>query len=195
MGLLDRLFSFVSGGSGGAGAKGASASGPKARKPVETVYLAADEASSLGDVTFMRRSNTIRRTFPGTVNSPGTKEMVAEVASMEASLERVSEGLPGTEVKEVAVNLTGGVPKPVKKTFAQPMSQAELDQRKRGSSLGVNRPGVPAAAPKEQQPIPAAGSAPAATAPAASEPQESALRTAKPGVIDPFKQMARDLNN
>ena len=186
MGLLNRLFSFVSGGSG---AKGASASGPKARKPVETMFLAADEASSLGDVTFMRRSNTIRRTFPGTADSPGTKEMVAEVASMEASLEKVSEGLPGTEVKEVAVNLTGGVPKPVKKTFAQPMSQAELDQRKRGSSLGVNRPGVPAAAPKEQEPI-----TQAASTQAASEPQVSPLRTAKPGVIDPFKQMARDLN-
>ena len=173
MGLFDRLFSS------GSGANSA-ASGPKARKPAETVYLDADQSSSLGDVNFMRRSNTIRRTFPGTADSPGNKEMVAEVASMEAKLEKVSEGLPGAATDSGPVSLSDGVPKPVKKTFAQPMSQSELDQRKRGSAVAVNAPGVAPATmkkPKQEQ----------------SQPADS-TSSAAAGAIDPFKAMARDLN-
>jgi radical SAM superfamily enzyme with C-terminal helix-hairpin-helix motif len=134
----------------------------------------------------MKRSNTIRHTFPGTVDNPGIKEMVAEVSSMDSRLEKVSEGLPGAAGSEVEVNLTGGVPKPVKKTFAKPMSQAELDQRKKGSSVGVNVPGGPAAIKKEQE---------EAAAAQASQPQISQLSTAKPGAIDPFKQMVKELNS
>ncbi len=178
MGLFDRLFSS------GSGASNAPA-GPKPKKPTETVFLAADEASSLGDVNFMRRSNTIRRTFPGTADNPGNKEMVAEVASMEARMEKVSQGLPGSETEEGSMSLTGGVPKPVKKTFAKQISQAELDQRKKGSSLGVNVPGGPAAIKKEQE---------QAASTKASQPQPSPLNTAKPGAIDPFRQMVKDLN-
>jgi hypothetical protein len=47
----------------------------------ESFFLDADASSSMGNVEFMRRSNTIRRTFPGNADSPGDKEMVAEVAS------------------------------------------------------------------------------------------------------------------
>ncbi len=180
MGLFDRLFSS------GSGANSAP-SGPKARKPAETVYLDADQASSLGDVNFMRRSNTIRHTFPGTADNPGNKEMVAEVASMEAKLEKMSEGLPGSEPQDSSMSLTGGVPKPVKKTFAQPMSQAELEQRKKGSALGVNVPGGPAAIKKEAEQAKAAAQT--------NQRQDSPLNTAKPGAIDPFKQMVKDLNN
>jgi hypothetical protein len=183
MGLFDRLFSSGS----GANSAPSADSGPKARKPAETVYLDPDQSSSLGDVTFMRRSNTIRHTFPGTVDNPGDKEMVAEVASMEAKLEKVSEGLPGAASEAATMGLTGGVPKPVKKTFAQQMSQAELDQRKRGSALGVNVPGGPAAIKKEQEQNAASS--------ASAQPQGSGLNTAKPGAIDPFKQMVKDLNS
>jgi CheY-like chemotaxis protein len=178
MGLFDRLFS-----SGSDASK--PTAGPQARKPAETKFLEADEASSLGDVNFMRRSNTIRRTFPGTADSPGDKEMVAEVASMEARLEKATQGLPGTEVADVSMNLTDGIPKPVKKTFAQQMSQAELDQRKKGSALGVNVPIVAASASKEKEE--------AAKAAGASS-TSSGLNAAKPGAIDPFKQMVKDLN-
>jgi hypothetical protein len=162
MGLFDRLFSS------GSGANSA-ASGPKARKPAETVYLDADQSSSLGDVNFMRRSNTIRRTFPGT-----------------------SEGLPGAASDSGPVSLSDGVPKPVKKTFAQTMSQAELDQRKKGSAVGVNVPGGPAAIKQEKEQKAAAASS---SAQPALANQQSALNTAKPGAIDPFKQMVKDLNS
>ena len=178
MGLFDRLFASGS----GAGAARPQDK-PKAKKEVETFFLEPDAASTLGDVNFMRRSNTIRHTFPGTASSPGNKEMVEEVASMEAELKNVTPGLGGVTSQDTEVNLTGGVPKPVKKTFAQPMSAAELEQRKRGSAVAVNAPGTPAAARMEKE-----------NSSASSQPQISQLNTAKPGSIDPFKQMVKDLN-
>ena len=176
MGLFDRLFNS---GAGAASPKDK----PKAKQEAETFFLEPDAASSLGDVNFMRRSNTIRHTFPGTASSPGNKELVEEVASMEAELKKATPGLGGVEAKEMEVNLTGGVPKPVKKTFAKQMSAAELEQRKKGSAVAVNAPGTPAPARKKEADA------------AASQPQISQLNTAKPGSIDPFKQMVKDLNS
>ncbi|MGB5136373.1 MAG: hypothetical protein WBN89_14505 [Prochlorococcaceae cyanobacterium] len=179
MGLFDRLFSFGSG-------KGSAQSGtpdakPKPKKATETVYLAPDEATSLGDVNFMRRSNTIRHTFPGSASNPGQKEMVAEVGSMEARVEKMTEGLPGTETAGGSVSLTGGVPKPVKKTFAQQMSPAELQQRQKGAAVApVNAPGAPAARKQSTQASPTTPSSPAAT---------------KPGAIDAFRDMVKDINS
>lgn len=174
MGLFDRLFGSK------AASSAAEANAPK--KPDNTYFLEPEASSSLGNVSFMKRSNTIRRTFPGTVDNPGTKEMVAEVASMEARLEKVSEGLPGGASTEAEVNLTGGVPKPVKKTFAQTMSQAELEQRMKGSAVGVNVIGGPAAIKKDKEDQAAAQGQPAIT-----------QSGGKPGAIDPFKAMAKDL--
>lgn len=178
MGLFDRL----------RGAKPAStaAEANTSKKPDEGFYLEPDAASSLGDVNLMKRSNTIRHTFPGTRDNPGGKEMVAEVSSMEAKLEKVSEGLPGAAPAETGVSLTGGVPKPVKKTFAKQLSQAELEQRKKGSGVSVNVPGGPAAVKKEKE---------QAAAAQPSQPMISQLADAKPGAIDPFKQMVKELNS
>ena len=181
MGLFDRLFAPRAGNAN----SGKSPAQPK--QEVETFFLDADASSSMGNVEFMRRSNTIRRTFPGTADSPGNKEMVAEVASMEAKLEKMSEGLGGQTSQQEAINLTGGIPKPVKKTFAQTMSQAELDQRMKGSAVGVNVPGGPAAIKMEKEQ--------AAPSQPIGQPQISQQPTGKPGAIDPFKQMVRDLNS
>jgi hypothetical protein len=135
----------------------------------------------MGDVNFMRRPNTIRRTFPGSADSPGQKEMIQEVASMEARLETMTPGLAGTSTDtDVEVNLTGGVPKPVKKTFAQQLSPAQLAQRMKGTAVSVNQP----------------GGAPSARQAKASESEDAASPAAgRAGSIDPFKSMAKDLNS
>ncbi|MFM7361233.1 MAG: hypothetical protein ACKOBY_00600 [Cyanobium sp.] len=180
MGLFDRFRGQASTNSSSPKVAGSAAEANPNKKD-DTFFLDADSSSSLGDVNFMRRSNTIRRTFPGNADSPGNKEMVAEVASMEAKLEKMTPGLAGINPEEAEVSLTDGVPKPVKKTFAQPMSQAELDQRKRGSAVAVNAPGVAPATmkkPKEEM----------------TQPADSAATTAA-GAIDPFKSMARDLRS
>lgn len=182
MGLFDRLL-----GNRSASVKvSGQGSGAAAKADKEPVFLDPDAASSLGDVNFMRRSNTIRHTFPGTADSPGNKEMVAEVASMEARLETMTPGLAGTNPnQDVNVDLTGGIPKPVKKTFAKPMSQAELDQRMRGSAVAVNEP---------VQAAPVARKAELKEEAASQQPQIS-QQGAKPGDINPFKAMAKDLRS
>lgn len=180
MGLFDRLL-----GKGSTSVKVSGQGGnaaPKAAK--EAVFLDPDAASSLGDVNFMRRSNTIRHTFPGTADNPGNKEMVAEVASMEAKLEKMSPGLAGINPDtDVNVDLTGGIPKPVKKTFAKPMSQAELEQRKRGTAVAANEPAAAAPVARKAE-LKAEG---------ASQQPQITQQGAKPGDINPFKAMAKDL--
>jgi hypothetical protein len=177
MGLFDRLL-------GSRASEKANQPAPvsKPKQEETTFFLDSDASSSLGNVEFMRRSNRIRRTFPGNADSPGQKELVQEVASMEARLEASTPGLAGESINDdTTVNLTGGVPKPVKKTFAQPMTQAELDQRKKGAAVAVNAPAAaPAAARK-------------ASADAGSGQPGSSQPGGKPGDINPFKAMARDL--
>jgi hypothetical protein len=177
MGLFDRLL-----GSRSSEVKISGQSEPrKAKKAEEAFFLDPDASTSMGDVNFMRRPNTIRRTFPGSADSPGQKEMIQEVASMEARLETMTPGLAGTSTDtDVEVNLTGGVPKPVKKTFAQQLSPAQLAQRMKGSAVSVNQP----------------GGAPSARQAKASESEDAATPAAgRAGSIDPFKSMAKDLNS
>ncbi|MEB3306991.1 MAG: hypothetical protein VKK98_02445 [Cyanobacteriota bacterium] len=174
MGLFDRL----------RGAKPAAKPADAAAKADNTFFLDADASSTMGDVNLMRRSNTIRHTFPGTADNPGTKEMVQEVSSTQAKLEKASDGLPGMGAKDESISLTGGVPKPVKKTFAKQMSEAELSQRLKGTAVsGVNVPGGPAAVKKEKEEA------------AASQPQITSQQPSKPGSTDAFKSMVRDLTS
>ena len=176
MGLFDRLL-----GSRSDGVKISGQSEPaKAKKAEDAFFLDPDASTSMGDVNFMRRSNTIRRTFPGTADSPGQKEMIQEVASMEARLDTMTPGLAGISTDtDVDVNLTGGVPKPVKKTFAQTMSPAQLAQRMKGSAVAVNQPG---AAPAARQ------------AKDSGSEGDATPASGRAGAIDPFKSMAKDLN-
>jgi hypothetical protein len=111
--------------------------------------------------------------------------MVQEVASMEARVEKLSPGLPGSGVQEESVDLTGGIPKPVKKTFAEKLSESELNQRMKGSAVGVNVTGGPAAIQQEKV---------KASQEASQQPALTNQAISKPGSIDAFKLMAKDLN-
>ena len=192
------------------------------RKPGESeggdksFYLDADKSSSLGDVEFMRRSNTIRHTFPGTADNPGMKERFEDVASMEAQMGKVSDGLPEAGGNQSVARVDPGVPKAVKKTFAQPMSQQQLQDRLKGSAVSTNVPGTtsktapiasaaPVAKPSQPTPQPAGSAqwtpAPAmktvAPAPGTKVNKDSSGNvtpgSAKPGSIDPFKDMLKDM--
>ncbi len=173
MGLLDRLLGKRSSISGQADAAKA------ARKP-EAYYLDADASSSLGDVEFMRRSNTIRHTFPGNADSPGEKELVQKVGSMEARLEKSSPGLSVTgEAGTAAAGGSAAMANPVKKSFAKQISAAELEQRLKGAAVkGVNEAGAPGRRP----------ASPGADQPAITQ------QSSKPGDPGSFRSWARDLN-
>ena len=160
---------------------------PAKEKPAE-FFLDADASSSLGDVNYMRESKTIRRTFPGTAASPGTKEQIMEVAAETEKLEKRSEGLGGVVKKEESITLNAGIPTPVKKTFATQVSTEEMSKRLKGTAItGVNTPAPADAAPvgRKEELKPEEG-------PVAKE--GSAAPSSKPGSIDPFRQMVRDLN-
>ena len=178
MGLFDRLL-----GKPASSVKVAGQAPSPPNQEEKTFFLDADASSSLGNVKFMRRSNTIRRTFPGNADSPGGKELVAEVASMEARVEKSTPGLGGTTAQEQEISLTGGVPKQVKKTFAQQMSASELEQRMKGSAVAVNAPGAQA------------GPARKVKAEESDSQAGSVSQGNRPGSIDPWKSAARELNS
>jgi hypothetical protein len=72
------------------------------------------------------------------------------------------------------------VPKPVKKTFAQQISTAVLEQRMKGAAVKpTNEPTVVSKKPEQQ---------------AATSAAPSPLEGAKPGDADAFRAWARDLN-
>ena len=160
---------------------------PAKEKPSE-FFLDADSSSSLGNVDYMREAKTIRRTFPGTVDSPGTKEQIMTVAAETESLDKRSEGLGDARKVDDSINLTAGVPKPVKKTFAEQVSTAEMSKRLKGTAItGVNAPAPADAAPVARKEELKAKQEPAVKV-------GSAAPSSKPGSIDPFRQMVRDLN-
>ncbi|UPM50529.1 hypothetical protein MY494_01645 [Synechococcus sp. A10-1-5-1] len=178
MGLFDRLL--------GSDKPQAPATKREPAKKEEAFFLDADTSSSMGNVDFMRQSNTIRRTFPGTVDNPGNKEIVDEVASLTARRVKESAGLGDPKPAEAQADLTGGIPKQVKKTFCEPMTMAELDERKRGSSFGVNVPGGPAAIKAEQEQQ-------AEVAAQEQKPASTSTSQSKAGDIGAFKGWVKDL--
>ena len=192
MGLFDRL---LKSGSKNDGQQGL----PKDRvkEKTEAFFLDSDASSSYGNVDYMREAKTIRRTFPGTADNPGNKELVTKVDAMDVMVGTRSKGLGDEKPNEepsIPSVLSSGIPTPVKKTFAEVMTKEELDQKLKGNALrtaGVNAPMAANAAPvgrKEEL---------KSEAPTMQPVQQMPTRTpsTKPGSIDPFKDMVRDLNN
>jgi hypothetical protein len=192
MGLFDRL---LKSGSKNDGQQGL----PKDRvkEKAEAFFLDSDASSSYGNVDYMREAKTIRRTFPGTADNPGNKELVTKVDAMDVMVGTRSKGLGDEKPNEepsIPSVLSSGIPTPVKKTFAEVMTKEELDQKLKGNALrtaGVNAPMAANAAPvgrKEEL---------KSEAPTMQPVQQMPTRTpsTKPGSIDPFKDMVRDLNN
>ena len=192
MGLFDRL---LKSGSKNDGEQGL----PKdrAKEKAEAFFLDSDASSSYGNVDYMREAKTIRRTFPGTADNPGNKELVTKVDAMDVTIGTRSKGLGDEKPNEepsIPSVLSSGIPTPVKKTFAEVMTKEELDQKLKGNALrtaGVNSPMAANAAPagrKEEL-----KSEPPTMQPAPQMPTRTP--STKPGSIDPFKDMVRDLNN
>jgi hypothetical protein len=76
----------------------------------------------------------------------------------------------------------------VKKTFAEQVTTEEMNKRLRGTAVtSVNTPAAANAAPVARKEILKAEEAPQAKV-------GQAAASSKPGSIDPFRQMVRDLN-
>lgn len=144
-------------------------------------FLDNDAAQTVGDMSYLRSSNTIRRTFPKSASSPDGGEVVQEVGAMGSRVTKATGGVP--EAKAAARTSSPKAvtaPSPssqVRKTFAQTMSPQELAQRLRGGSVKRKKGATAAAAAPAQQ--------------GRAVPRSSA--TQKPGSIDPFRTMVRDV--
>ena len=110
------------------------------------------------------------------------------MAAETEKLEKRSEGLGGVVKKEESITLNAGIPTPVKKTFATQVSTEEMSKRLKGTAItGVNTP-----APADAAPVGRKEELKPKEEPVAKE--GSAAPSSKPGSIDPFRQMVRDLN-
>lgn len=140
-------------------------------------FLDNDTAQTVGDMSYLRSSSTIRHTFPKSASSPDGGEVVQEVGAMGSRVTKATGGVPearaaagSTGPAPVTAPSPGGA---VRKTFAQTMSPQELAQRLRGGS--VKRKKQSAAAPRQGRTVP------------------RSLSSNKPGSIDPFRSMVRDV--
>ncbi|KKZ11392.1 MAG: hypothetical protein TE42_08080 [Candidatus Synechococcus spongiarum SP3] len=139
-------------------------------------FLDNDAAQTVGNMSYLRSSNTIRHTFPKSASSPEGGEVVQEVGAMASRVTRATGGVPearaaGNSGSSVTASPAGGK---VRKTFAQTMSPQELAQRLRGGSVKKKKA---TAAPRQGRGVPrgSAGN--------------------KPGSIDPFRTMVRDVTS
>ena len=187
MGLFDRLLKTDSKDSDNV-IKPRTPAKPKA----EEFFLDADASQSLGNINYMRESKTIRHTFPGTVDSPGTKERVMEVASRQTSLSKKSEGLGGEVKKEESYAINKGVPSAVRKTFAEQVSSDEMKKRLQGSVTSGAAAGVNSTMNAKAAPLARKAELKPKAKPEAVVGEVPTSN--KPGSIDPFRQMVRDLN-
>ena len=154
----------------------------------QAFYLDADDAQTVGDMAYMKSSNTIRHTFPKSVNNPDGGELIKDVGAMDSTVTKATGALPEVEAMARKADIPIVVTAPtsstaVRKTFAQRVNPQEMARRLRGAAVqGVNeiRKVDPSTAKK-----PAANST--------VRTATSALATSKPGSIDPFRVMARDV--
>ena len=141
-------------------------------------FLDSDAAQTVGDMSYLRSSNTIRRTFPKSASSPEGGEVVQEVGAMDSRVTKATGGVPEARAAAgrsgpaaVTAPTTGGK---VRKTFAQTMSPQELAQRLRGGSVKSRKA---TAATRQGRAVP------------------KAAVSNKPGSIDPFRTMVRDVTS
>ena len=185
MGLLDRVL----GKRNSTAEQMNSATTAKDKQSNQAIFLDADASSSLGDVSFMRRSNTIRRTFPGNVDNPSGGEMVQDVASMESQLNTLTPSLPGAG-NPTETARTGGVPKKVKKTFAQQMSKDQLAAKLKGSAIkapATNAAPKVVAASRTEAEIDSSS--------ISEQPPRLSPAAVKPGDTSPFRSMVKEVTS
>lgn len=141
-------------------------------------FLDNDTAQTVGDMSYLRSSNTIRHTFPKSASLPEGGELIQEVGAMNSRVTKATGGVP--EARAAAGNRSPAAvtaPTPggkVRKTFARTMSPQELAQRLRGGSVKRKKD---TAAAREGRAVP-----------------RSSVSN-KPGSIDPFRSMVRDVTS
>ncbi len=149
----------------------------KPGKPEDTsnkpFFLDNDAAQTVGDMAYLRSSNTIRRTFPKSSSSPEGGELIQDVGSFSATVTQATGGVLGAKSGEPDVTKATTLGGTVRKTFAQTMSPQELAQRLRGGAVKKKK---------------------TTEAQVGRSRPSGILASDKPGSIDPFRTMVRSMS-
>lgn len=166
-------------------------------------FLEPDDAKTLGDIEYMRKPNTVKRTFPGTKGNGGSFAVVKEVNAME---ERVVNDQPAaskpsfaqtissftksvftTQPAPVAAPAPAPVPTPAPAPVVAPAPTPEAAAPAPAPELEVATP-TPEAAPAPAPEPEAAAPAPTPT----PTPQPEVRRSSDDG-MDMFRKMAKGM--
>lgn len=101
-------------------------------------FLDADDAKSLGNAEFMRKSKSIRRTFPKTVNGEEL-ELIQEVSSLEAKIYRQEAGETKLASSSKSVGSNLGSMNETESTLDQSASKEADSRRSNDTSLDLFR--------------------------------------------------------
>ncbi len=155
-GFLDGLF-------------GGKKKGPE--QPKEAFFLDDDSAKSLGDIEYMRKPSTVRRTFPKSVSSPDKKEYVQETSAMDKAYVK-SQG--------TILNAGGVKPRMGGGSSIQP-------KKAEASNTPSFTPAASAFNPEPQAPTPTFQAQP-------SNQAANKVKRSPDNSMDMFKKMAKDIN-
>lgn len=61
------------------------------KQPKEAFFLEPDDAKTFGDIDYMRKSKTVRRTFPKTASNKEGGELIQEVSSIKMATKTSSQ--------------------------------------------------------------------------------------------------------
>ena len=156
---------------------------PKESK--EAFFLDDDSAKSLGNLEYMRKPSTVRRTFPKTVSSPEKKEYTQETSAMDKVYVQSQGKIP----------LAGGI-----KPKVRGNGQIQPKTISQSSFVAPSAPQAPAAVPEPAAPDPAATTPEPSQAVSEEKPQPSfkpqpadtAKRTPDSN-MDMFRNMAKKM--
>lgn len=88
----------------------------------EEYFLDSDDAKTLGDIDYMRKSKTVKRTFPKIQGGKGAK-IVQEVSSLGKKVSKNDQFNASTSnFKSVGSSAAGNKEVEIKKTFTPPRS-------------------------------------------------------------------------
>ncbi len=96
-------------------------------------FLSPDEAQTLGDINYMRKSKKIRRTFPKTLKNKDGFEMITDVSSLEDNSNLYNGNNNGNGQPSTTV-FTTPTPTFQSQTFSQAASASQPQSNGNGST-------------------------------------------------------------
>jgi hypothetical protein len=135
------MFGFIKGLFGSSENAGAIENAPiVAQQSKDAFFLGRDEASTLGDVDYMRSTKSVKRTYAKTVDSPEEKVTIKQVSSMNSKVYEEGESF-ARPTFQAPTPQSSFAPTPAASTPApaQPKVDEATERRKTDTSMDMFR--------------------------------------------------------